>query len=243
MIDWLSLSLPFFWFTKQLQRALCGQKAGLTPGLECCYVCLQWFGRLEGKSLNQQIFSTFLLVTPRPVFRVGFFFFFPSLVCYKLWCVDEGFFPCSNDCILRFQGAVHDNPIFCVISWLSSWMKILAALKQEVRCSCSLSVLFRSMFPFSWWKVIHHLHPWILPAFFWTSFLSPWYLGPMKEINRFNTTPGPGSWEQVRPWRPRAAPFSWWSLSPFYLGKSNPVDSAISQPLWSGFGTHWGMWA
>jgi len=128
--------------------------------------------------------------------------FFSPLVCYKLWCVDEGFFPCSNDCILRFQGAVHDNPIFCVISWLSSWMKILAALKQEVRCSCSLSVLFRSMFPFSWWKVIHHLHPWILPAFFWTTFLSPWYLGPMKEINRFNTTPGPGSWEQVRPRRP-----------------------------------------
>lgn len=130
-------------------------------------------------------------------------------VCYKLWCVDEGFFPCRNDCRLRFQGAVHDNPIFCVISWLSSWMKILAALKQEVRCSCSLSVLFRSMFPFSWWKVIHHLHPWILPAlfffvfcFFLTTFLSLWYLGPMKEINRFNITQGPRSWEQVRPLRP-----------------------------------------
>lgn len=102
------------------------------------------------------------------------------LVCYKLWCVDEGFFPCSNDCILRFQGAVHDNPIFCVISWLSSWMKILAALKQEVRCSCSLSVLFRSMFPFSWWKVIHHLHPWILPAFFEQLFFPRGTLGPWK---------------------------------------------------------------
>lgn len=181
--DWLSPALPFFWFTKQLQWAVCGQKASITIKLEHCYVCLQWFGRLEGKSLNQQIFSTFLLVTPRPVFRV----FQPPppththpLVCYKLWCVDEGFFPCSNDCILRFQGAVHDNPIFCVISWLSSWMKILAALKQEVRCSCSLSVLFRSMFPFSWWKVIHHLHPWILPAFFEQLFFPRGTLGPWK---------------------------------------------------------------
>lgn len=39
-------------------------------------------------------------------------------------------------------------------------------------------------------------------VFFLTTFLSLWYLGPMKEINRFNITQGPGSWEQVRPLRP-----------------------------------------
>ena len=127
--------------------------------------------------------STNIFYIPTGNSKAFFFsslFFSPFLVCYKLWCVDEGFFPCSNDCILRFQGAVHDNPIFCVISWLSSWMKILAALKQGVSRSCSLSVLFRSMFPFSWWKVIHHLHPWILPAFFEQLFFPCGTLGPWK---------------------------------------------------------------
>lgn len=143
----------------------------------CLYIMIWEPNKVKLESTN----SAFLLVTLR-----GCFCCYSSPpaschpVCYKLWCVDEGFFPCRNDCILRFQGAVHDNPIFCVISWLSSWMKILAALKQEVRCSCSLSVLFRSMFPFSWWKVIHHLHPWILPAFFEQLFFPRGTLGPWK---------------------------------------------------------------
>lgn len=138
------------------------------------------------KAMGGEFESTNIFYIPTGNSQDLFFFCFlppshpPLLVCYKLWCVDEGFFPCSNDCILRFQGAVHDNPIFCVISWLSSWMKILAALKQGVSRSCSLSVLFRSMFPFSWWKVIHHLHSWILPAFFEQLFFPYGTLGPWK---------------------------------------------------------------
>lgn len=41
----------------------------------------------------------------------------PSLTGYDVWM--KALSRC-NDCTRRFSRAAHDNPIFCVISWLSS---------------------------------------------------------------------------------------------------------------------------
>lgn len=61
---------------------------------------------------------------------------FPSLTGYDVWM--KALSPAIMTVHWDFQGPAHDNPIFCVISWLSSWMKILAALKHEVSVSCSV---------------------------------------------------------------------------------------------------------
>lgn len=135
---------------------------------------------------------------------------------YGVWCVDEGSFPCHNDCTPRFSR---------VRSWQSHFLCnfMVVFLNEDIGCSeargqslpAPFSGLFRSMFPFTWWKVIHHLHPWILPLFFLFSphphpatvslfsnnflhlaflpFLSQipqWYLRLCWETDRFNTSAG-----------------------------------------------------
>lgn len=69
-----------------------------------------------------------------------------------------------NDCTARFSRAC---------SWQSHFLCnfMVVFLNEDIGCSeargqslpAPVSGLFRSMFPFTWWKVIHHLHPWILP--------------------------------------------------------------------------------
>lgn len=83
----------------------------------------------------------------------------------------KALFPCHNDCTPRFSRAR---------SWQSHFLCnfMVVFLNEDIGCSeargqslpAPFSGLFRSMFPFTWWKVIHHLHPWILPLF---SFFSP----------------------------------------------------------------------
>lgn len=79
-----------------------------------------------------------------------------------------------NDCTPRFSRAR---------SWQSHFLCnfMVVFLNEDIGCSeargqslpAPFSGLFRSMFPFTWWKVIHHLHPWILPLFFRSLSLSP----------------------------------------------------------------------
>lgn len=129
---------------------------------------------------------------------------------YRVWCVDEGSLRRRNDCTARFSRAR---------SWQSHFLCnfMVVFLNEDIGCSeargqslpAPFSGLFRSMFPFTWWKVIHHLHPWILPlsslfsspllsslSFFFpvTTFLAsliPWcHLWRCWEMNWFNTAPG-----------------------------------------------------
>ena len=135
----------------------------------------------------------------------------PLPFSYRVWCVDEGSFflrPAVMTVHRDFQGPR---------SWQSHFLCnfMVVFLNEDIGCSeargqslpAPFSGLFRSMFPFTWWKVIHHLHPWILPLFpFFFSSLpppplavlslslqsqlssSPWYLWRCWEIDRFNAT-------------------------------------------------------
>lgn len=88
--------------------------------------------------------------------------------------MDEGSFQHHNDCTPRFSRAR---------SWQSHFLCnfMVVFLNEDIGCSeargqslpAPFSGLFRSMFPFTWWKVIHHLHPWILPLFPFFSFSLP----------------------------------------------------------------------
>lgn len=116
---------------------------------------------------NISKWETFLFIklTPTPLLSggrpCGRTARFPSLMGYDVWMKALSRY---NDCTPRFSRAR---------SWQSHFLCnfMVVFLNEDIGCSeargqslpAPFSGLFRSMFPFTWWKVIHHLHPWILP--------------------------------------------------------------------------------
>ena len=157
----------------------------------CCH---SWSGWGENRCFIKPIPSTPSVPTSPPMYTPCF----PSLTSYDVWL--KALFPCSNDCIPRFSRARSwQSHFLCnfMVVFLNEDIGRYEAGGQSLLLHFSIVpeyVSFHLMKSNSSFTPLNSAR--FFSFFFSSSFLvktffkSLWYLVLVKEINRFNTTPG-----------------------------------------------------